>query len=117
MSGSRRFLQINDELTLLRETHRLVLAWNRLAQEPICSYLINLRPEDLVELDRVLQGIQMGQDALCFVSKDTELQLRGDAQGLQLDFCRRGEAQSQRLELTGVARTRLEAAIEELRKR
>lgn len=115
MTDSQKFIPIDEELTLLRETHRLVLSWQSLRTEPFHSFLVSLHPPDLVAL-----GLALQQESIEFRSADTELEVDGDSKRITLCFRRRtgsAIAAEGSLRLEGEARERFEAAIHRLKKR
>lgn len=97
-SKKKRLEAIDDEVTILRETHRHVLAWNQLTTPPFQSFLVSLGKDDAAALVRLFASCGDGAadaDAVpptrSYATASCELCVEDRGATVVLHFRRRGD--------------------------
>lgn len=108
-SKKKRFVRINEELVLIRETHRSVLEWMRFAGQEVSVLSLQLSSEDLGECARAL--IKTNCD---WQNDSGTFRVRRSAEEMELTLRSTGiNAQRQVLQLDQSGLSKLRAAISE----
>ncbi|MCA8972292.1 MAG: hypothetical protein KDC95_21070 [Planctomycetes bacterium] len=102
----KRFEPIDDEVSVLLETHRHVLAWNRFSAPPFASFLVSLHKREVRAFVDSIDDVQFDHE-----TDDGELRMTREGTRIILSFSRRGDDATGRHVLSEDASNRFMAAL------